>query len=612
MKYKYCYFFLFLFIYCQTCQAQEINSGNDSVKVYKKIEDYSKKSKFNRMVYRLFFRSKKSTVVSKKNARKVFFIKKTFDRNEGKIIREIIIETLDPFGYAVDNNKNEPGNSFERFGNRIHLKTKTWTIRNLLLFKKNEPLDSLVAKESERLIRRQRYVRSVIIKPIEIPNSKDSVDISVRVLDSWTLIPSGSVSGSKASIDLTERNFFGLGHQIENNYTKRFEDGKQAYDTRYIINNIKNTFIQTTFGYQKDLNDNTTLNARIERPFFSPLTRLAGGAYLENRFYVDSLPDASGVFANQIFKVQTQQYWLGHSFKIFEGNSTDFRTTNLVTAFGYKNVAYSKMPTLQYDPSQFFSSENLYLATIGINNQKFYEDKYLFNFGIVEDVPYGKVYAITGGFQDKNNNRRAYLGCRFAYGDYFNFGYLGTNIELGSFNNSGRSEETTLRIEANYFTNLLAIGSWRIRQFIQPTLVIGNNRAPIIKDRVRISEENGLSGFNNPLINGTKKFFTSFQTQTYLPGNWHGFHFSPFVNITFGLLGDESTKFFNDDIYSIFSVGALINNDYLVFNSFQISFSFYPSIPFQGTNVFKTNTFRNNDLALPDFQIGEPTIVPYN
>jgi hypothetical protein len=305
-----------------------------------------------------------------------------------------------------------------------------------------------------------------------------------------------------------------------------------------------------------------------------------------------TLPCLKVCFENQNFKLQTQQYWVGHSFKIFRGKSEDSRTTNLITTFGYKNVAYFNKPSLQYDPSQFFASEKLYLASIGLNTQKFAEDKYLFNFDIIEDVPYGQVYEITGGFQDKNNNRRAYFSGRFAYGDYFSFGYLGTNIELGSFYNSGITEETTLRIETNYFTNLLSIGSWRIRQFIRPTFVIGNHSAQIIKDRVTISEGNGISGFDNPLINGTKKLFTSFQTQTYLPGNWHGFHFSPFFNMTFGLLGDETNRILNDKVYSIFSLGALINNDYLVFNSFQISFSFYPSIPFQGTDIFKTNTFK--------------------
>ena len=612
MKSKCLYFFLLLFLVSMTCIAQEKKSSKDSIKIYKKIENYSQKSKFNKFVYRLLFKSERSAIGNQKNVRKRFLIKKTFDRNEGKIIREIRIETLDPFGYAVDNYKDVPNKGFDKIGNSLHLKTKNWTIRNLLLFKKNQLLDSLIAKESERLIRKQRYVRSVIIHPVEIPNSKDSVDVSVRVLDSWSLIPTGAVSDSKGNFEITERNFFGLGHDIQNNFTRRFGDEKKAYDFRYTINNIKNTYIKTTLAYENDLNNNTTRSARIERQFFSPLTRFAGGAYFGNRFYVDSLPDAIGVFENQNFKLQTQQYWLGHSFKIFGGKSEDSRTTNLVTTFGYKNVAYFKKPTLQYDLSQFFASEKLYLASIGINTQKFAEDKYLFNFGIIEDVPYGQVYEITGGFQDKNNNRRTYFSGRFAYGDYFSFGYLGTNIEWGSFINGGDSEQTTLRIEANYFTNLLSIGSWRIRQFIKPTLVIGNNREPIIKDRVTISEGNGISGFDNPLINGTKKLFISFQTQSYLPGNWHGFHFSPFFNMTLGLLGDETNIIFNDKLYSIFSFGALINNDYLVFNSFQISFSFYPSIPFQGTNIFKTNTFKNNDLSFPDFQIGEPTVVPYN
>ena len=612
MKSQFLYCFLLLFFACQISQAQEKNSGNDSVKVYKKIEDYSKKTKFKKFVYRMLFKSKRSESTSRKNARKQFFIKKSFDRNEGKIIRQIIIETLDPFGYAVDNYKDAPEKGFEKFGNGLHLKTKNWTIRNLLLFKKNEPLDSLVAKESERLIRKQGYVRSVIIKPIEIPNCKDTIDVSVRVLDSWTLIPNGAFSGTKGNFDLTERNFFGLGHEIENDFTKRFQDGKNAYKARYTINNIKNTFINTTIIYDNDLNNNITRSVRIERPFFSAFTRLAGGAYFENRFYTDSLPNNTGIFQKQNFKLETQEYWFGHSFKLFEGKSVDSRTTNLVTTIGYKNIAYKERPSLQYDPSQFFAAEKIYLATIGVNNRKFEEDKYLFNFGIIEDVPYGQVYAITGGFQDKNNLKRVYFSGRFAYGNYFSFGYLGTNIEWGSFFENGVTEESTLRVEANYFTNLLEIGNWRIRQFIRPSLVIGNNRANSIKDRVTITEQNEISGFNNPLINGTKKIFMAFQTQTYTPGNWHGFHFSPFINMTLGMLGNESDKVFNDKIYSVFSLGILINNDYLVFNSFQVSFSFYPSIPFQGANVFKTNTLKNNDFSLPDFQIGEPKIVQFN
>ena len=604
--------FLLLLCVFQFSQAQEKNSGNDSVKVYKKIETLSKKSKFNSFVYKLLFKSNRKSGPSANAKKKKINIKKSYTRGEGKIIRNINIETLDPFGYAVDNTTDVPDKGFEKFGNRLHLKTKNWTIRNLLLFRKNEPLDSVLANESERLIRRQRYVRSVIIKPIEIPGSKDSVDVSVRVLDSWSLTPNGTLSNTRGNFEITERNFFGLGHEFENDFTKRFDNGQNAYMGRYTINNIKDTYIKGTLAYENSLNNYTTNSAKLERPFFSPLTRLAGGVYFENKYYIDSLPNSTGAFANQIFKLQKQEYWFGHSFKIFKGKNIDYRTTNLVTTIGFKNVDYINTPTFEYDPSRYFAPEKLYLATIGLNTRKYAEDKYLFNFGIVEDVPYGQVYAITGGFQKKNNQKRSYFGGRFAYGDYFSFGYLGTNIEWGSFFLNGATQETTFRIETNYFTNLLSIGSWKIRQFINPTLVLGTHRAPIIKDRVIISDQNGISGFDNPLIFGTKKLSVGFQTQTYAPGNWHGFHFSPFYNMTLAFLGNEYNRVFAGRLYSKFSLGVLINNDYLVFNSFQISFSYYPSIPYQGTNVFNTNSYKNDDLALPDFQIGQPVIVPYN
>ena len=72
MKYNYRYFFLLIFFVCITISAQEKNSGNDSVKIYKKIENYSKKSKFNKFIYSLLFKSERSDAGNQKNARKRF------------------------------------------------------------------------------------------------------------------------------------------------------------------------------------------------------------------------------------------------------------------------------------------------------------------------------------------------------------------------------------------------------------------------------------------------------------------------------------------------------------------------------------------------------------
>lgn len=600
---------LLLFVFCcQNLTAQQ-TVAKDSAKVYKDIEKFSKKSKFGKFVHRLLFKSTRKSKPSKKASTQRYYLKKAFDKHEGKIIRNINIETLDPFGYSVDNTKDQPEKGIEKFGNALHAKSKNFTIRNILLFKKNEPLDSIIAKESERLIRRQRFVRSVIIKPLPIENNKDSVDISIRVLDSWSLIPTGSISGSRANFELSERNVFGLGHELSHDFTQRFSDKSNSHNSRYLIRNIKNSFTNVTLNYNESLEKNISKSIRVERLFFSPLTRLAGGIFLENRAFSDSLPNLSNEFETIRFKNETRDFWFGHAFKLFGGKNEDYRTTNLVTTIGYKKINYIKTPTVEIDPNRFFANEELYLASIGVNTRKFAEDKYLFNFGIIEDIPFGQVYSITGGFQNKNNQKRAYFGGRFAYGNYFDFGYLGINSEWGSFFEGRDTRETTFKIEANYFTNLIYFGDWKIRQFIKSSIVIGNNRVPILKDRVMLGDDDGIQGFNNPLISGIRKATITLQTQTYVPGSWHGFRFSPFYNMTLGMLGNETDKFLNKSLLSKFSIGVLINNDYLVFNSFQISFSFYPKIPFQGTNIFNTNSYKNNDLSLPDYEIGQPTIA---
>lgn len=580
--------------------------------MYRDIENYSKKSSFRKFMYRLIFRSTRTSTTSQKTLNRKMVLRKSFDEFEGKIIRKINIVTLDPFGYSSDNDTDVPEKGFERFGNSVHLKTKNWTIKNILLFKKNQPLDSLVAKESERLVRRQRYVRSVVIRPVAIEGSTDSVDVSVRVLDSWSLIPNGAISGSRINFELTERNFAGLGHEFENDYGQRFNDGRSAYSTRYKINNIKNTFINATALYQNDLDNNSVKSIVVERPFFSTYTRWAAGATYKYQFRTDSLPNLTNQFALQSFRIQTKDFWFGHSFRLFSGKTEEVRTIKLVTTFRYADINFLTKPDINYDPERFYDSEKLYLSSIGISSQKFQQDKYLFGFGQIEDVPYGYLFSVTGGYQNKTNRNRAYYGSKFAFGNYFRFGYLGTNIEYGSFINNGKNEQSTFRIDVNYFTNILNMGSWKVRQFIKPSVVIGTNRNYNIKDRLELDDGYGIPGFNsNEKLFGTKRLLVTFQTQTYAPGNWHGFHFSPFINLTLGSLGNEDNKTFDTKFYSQIGVGVLINNDYLVFSSFQISFSFYPVMPENGTNVIRTNSFKNDDFILPDYQIGEPLLVPY-
>lgn len=600
--------FVLIFI-CQNSAAQVTTEIKDSSKVYNSIETYSKKRKFTKFVHRLIFRPTQKTPATKQK-KQTRPQTNDFAGFECKIIRNITIETMDPFGYSIDNPNKKPKNWAERTGNNIHIKTQKLTIRNYLLFKKNDELDSLLVKESERLLQQLRYTRNVTIKPVAINGSKDSVDITIKILDSWSLIPTGSLSDSKANFEITERNFLGLGHEFENNFKQRFTDSKNAYGMRYTIPNFKNTFVSSTFLYDIDFESNYQKSVSIDRSFFSPYTRWAAGVGFQQRFYRDSLSDTAGNNALVNFKYETQDYWAGHSFRIFKGKTEYDRISNLVTTFRFANVRFLEKPEADFDPSHYFSTNKLYLTSIGITSRKYVESKYLFNNGIPEYIQIGKNYSVTTGIRNKNDIKKAYWGGRFSFGGLFPWGYFSSGIEMGSFFSAGKSEQTTIRLEANYFTDIIEIGKWKLRQFAMSQLVVGNNRLPLKNDLINLGETNGIQGFDDSL-SGNKKLLIGLQTQTYIPGQFYGFRMSPFFNTTFGMLGDDSTSLLSSRLYSKFGIGVLISNDYLVFNSFQISVAYYPTLPGFGDNVFKTNTFKNNNIELPDFQIGKPYVVPF-
>ena len=213
------------------------------------------------------------------------------------------------------------------------------------------------------------------------------------------------------------------------------------------------------------------------------------------------------------------------------------------------------------------------------------------------------------GHQEKNSNSRLYTGLSVSFGRKYSFGYASGFAEWGSFYDAGLTEQTTFKLGLNYFSPLISWGNWRFRQFVKPTYVWGNNRDDSFKDRLTLLDEDGLPGFNNRL-NGTQKWTVSFQTQSYIPGSWYGFRFSPYFNTTLGSLANEKALF-SSKVYSKFSIGALINNDFLVFNSFQISFSYYPTIPFEGDGINKFNSFENTNLSFYDFQLSKPGYIRY-
>ena len=596
----------------------------DSSNVYNKIEDYSKKRKSTKFLHKLIFKSTYQKPHKPKDQEPV----QDLSEFEGKTIRRIIINSHDPFGFSFTDSTQTANSWLEKTGNAFHIRTKPFAIRNYLLVKENMPFDILALAESERLLRSQKYIRSVEIKVENVENSPDSVDVFVTVLDSWSMIPKVNISTSKNTLKLRERNFLGYGHQFDARVTNRLDDGRNGYDLRYTVPNFKNTFITTSLGYNIDLNGFYVKEYSIQRPFYSPLAQWAGGVYLNERYREEYFENEALEFSIEPLKYQTQDYWVGHAFQLFEGKSEKERTTQLITSARILNLDFRDSPQAAFDSINYFSNETFYLGSVGITSRQYIKDTYIFRDGIVEDVPIGTILALTGGVQHKNKTNRLYLGAKVSHGNYFSWGYLSTDFEFGTFFRNNNLTETAYSFQANYFTKLLSLGDkWKMRQFVKPQFLIGTNRLNSLGDRITIDEYNrfpgvygsadqytnsaNISGFNGNLM-GTKKYVLSLQSQFYSPWEVFGFRLNPYVNITSGVLQNEERSIKKSRLYSSFGVGFIIRNDYLVFSSFEFSLSYYPSIPGQGNNLIKTNSFETDDFGFQSFQMDKPRPVWYN
>jgi hypothetical protein len=607
---KKLFILFFLFLISAFVFAQETPVKTDSTHLYKDIETYSKRNKFNTFIYRLIF--KPIAIISKKGVKKKVYkklIQKPYSTFQGKIIRKIDIVTLDPFGYSVSDPTVVAQSKLTKAGNDLHIKTQIIAIRNLLLIRENEPFNSFFVKESERLIRTQKFVHDVNFYVASTKLKSDSVDIFIRELDNWSIDAKAALSISHINVGLADKNFLGSGHEFQNVFSRNFSTGISSFNTNYLIPNIKTTYINSKLNLGFDGYGNIRSSVGFERPFYSPYAKWAAGISFSSQVKRDSLTNLNPLYVPLNLKFKTQDFWAGNAIQIFKGSTEEELATNLIFTIRYLRIRYNEKPTDINDPLHIYSNQDFYLAGIGISTRKYVQDTYIFKYGTIEDVPVGKVLELTGGYQLRNNAWRPYLGMRFSIGNYNEWGYISTNIEYGSFFSSSHSEQGVITASINYFTGLFEIGKWKFRQFVKPQITVGINRFSY--DTLTLNDAYGIDGFNSTGMSGTSRLLFMLQTQSYAPWNLIGFHFGPFLVFSVGKLGDANSGFKNRKLYSQLGFGVLIKNENLVFKTFQISISFYPIIPGHGQDIFKINSFSTTDFGFRDFEIGKPTPVIY-
>jgi len=206
-------------------------------------------------------------------------------------VRQIHVTTQNIF----DPNKPGENNRLFRLADRLHIVTRPEVVERQILMKPGDDYSAQAAAESERILRRNRYLYDAEVKPVPVGDGQ--VDLNVVTRDVWTL--QGGVGFRRSGGANTTRfqvqdvNFLGTGKGIS--LTHETTVDRTSNEVSYDDPSLAGTHGRLDLAYS-DNSDGSLRDLTLERPFYSLDTRWALGVQATADDRVDSLYDLGHVF----------------------------------------------------------------------------------------------------------------------------------------------------------------------------------------------------------------------------------------------------------------------------------------------------------------------------
>ena len=585
-------------------QKKVIAPADSGQNVVDDVKEYSKEDNF-------FSRIVKSVLVQDEEFEQSTPLdpdRKIIKQYTGKIIRNINIEVLDVFGGSVDHPKDSLRSWVEETGNSVHWKTREWIVRNMLIFNEGEKFIPFYVKESERLIRQSPYVYDVRIIPQRIKNNPDSVDIMVYVQDLWSM--NGGIkyhsTDNSGGVIFSDLNLLGLGNEFKGgiNFDKNLSHGWD-WNASYSVNNIERTFLTASVVYASELY-RELYGFSLGRDFFSPIIKWAGGVgqyWVNTRYpeYLNSLGIMETVRYNQ------QDYWLGYAFDFRTIDSTLENQNRFNIAGRVTRTVFSMRPGL--DSVDLFQDNTFYLGRLGFSNRTYYIDRFIFGLGRTEDIPLVQMIALLYGYEVGSNSSRPYYGIKTGYSlHHDSVGYFFGGFQIGAYRSKGQWLNRNSMLELLYFSNLGALGKWKVRQYIGSRYSYSFD--PLRPDDVLdINDARGLRGFSDGYLKGAKKIVVNYEADFFTPLKLVGFKLAIITFADFGLISTNNRSIYTSKFFQGYGFGFRIKNEHLIFPSFQFMFGYYPNIHISDGVHYHLFRQTATYYRFNKFQFSNPTIV---
>jgi hypothetical protein len=191
---------------------------------------------------------------------------------DGAIIGNIVLVKSDVFD-LTDEREN---NFLYRLVNKLHIITKDQVIEKQLLIEPGELYSKRLSDESERILRRNRYLFDVDITPTAVRDGV--VDLRVSTRDVWTLKPSLSFSRKggedKTILGVHELNLFGRGQAVRIERVETVDRSSNSFE--FSDAHFGDSWVSTDL-LLADNSDGHTKRLAVIRPFFALNTPWSAG-----------------------------------------------------------------------------------------------------------------------------------------------------------------------------------------------------------------------------------------------------------------------------------------------------------------------------------------------
>jgi outer membrane protein assembly factor BamA len=429
---------------------------------------------------------------------------------EGMPIGTITIARQNVF----DTSKQAEDNWLYRLTNRLHIVTREPVIAKQLLFAEGEPYSQRRIDETQRKVRRNRYLYDASITTT--PQSDGSVDIDINTRDIWSLIPELSYTRSggetKSLYGIEEVNLFGLGQRLV--LTRADSVNRESHTLGFSDRQLGQSWVSLALRVA-DNSDGYSNQLSIEKPFqeFDARWSAGGFAYDDDR--------------------RSTLYVLGTETAEYRHERENFRLSGGWSAGLRDNWVTRWTAGIVYDDNRFSAVENPTLPAAIPDNKKFVypyigvdilEDRFekssnTDQIARSEDFYFGDRIAASLGWADDDfgSDRDALiftLSGNTSFGSLENKALLLTALIRGRYEGSSIANATAV-MNARYYRRQ----SEKRLFYVSLNATVGEN--PDLDNPVELGGDTGLRGYPNRYQSGESRVLVTIEQRFFT--DWYPF-----------------------------------------------------------------------------------------